>query len=84
LTNQAIYGYRKDPENHNKWLVDESIAPIVKRIFQMTIDRKGPYQIARRVNETGNIYAVDIDDLRGRYDELWGQTKEILHRLSAL
>ena len=41
-------------------------------------------QIARRVNETGNIYAVDIDDLRGRYDELWGQTKEILHRLCAL
>jgi hypothetical protein len=41
-------------------------------------------QIARRVNETGNIYVDDIDDLRGRYDELWGQTKEILHRLSTL
>jgi len=39
-------------------------------------------QIARRVNETGNIYAADIEDLRGRYDELWGQTKEILCRLS--
>ena len=41
-------------------------------------------QIARRVNQTGSVYAADIDDLRGRYDELWGQTKEILRRLSAL
>ena len=41
-------------------------------------------QIARRVNETHSIYAIDIDDLRNRYDELWGQTKEILRRLSAL
>jgi hypothetical protein len=41
-------------------------------------------QIARRVNQTGSVYAADLDDLRGRYDELWGQTKEILRRLSAL
>jgi len=47
LTNQAIYGYRKDPADRNKWLVDETAAPIVRRIFQMTVDGKGPYQIAR-------------------------------------
>ena len=47
LTNQAIYGYRKDPNDRNKWLVDETAAPIVKRIFQMTIDGKGPFQIAK-------------------------------------
>jgi len=41
-------------------------------------------QIARRVNETGSIYAADIDDIKGHYDELWGQTKEVLRRLSAL
>ena len=41
-------------------------------------------QIARRVNETGSLYAADLDDLRGKYDELWGQTKEILKRLSAI
>jgi ethanolamine ammonia-lyase large subunit len=39
-------------------------------------------QIARRVNETGNIYSADIDDLRDRYEELWGQVKEILRRLA--
>ena len=41
-------------------------------------------QIARRVNENGGIYAADLNDLSARYDELWGQAKEILRRLSAL
>jgi DNA invertase Pin-like site-specific DNA recombinase len=33
LTNQAIYGYRKDPNDRNRWLIDDTSAPIVKRIF---------------------------------------------------
>jgi len=41
-------------------------------------------QIARRVNETRSLYAADLKDLRERYDELWGQTREILRRLSAI
>jgi hypothetical protein len=41
-------------------------------------------QIARRVNQTGNVYAADISDIKERYDMLWAQTKEILRRLSAL
>ncbi|MCL2222513.1 MAG: MobC family plasmid mobilization relaxosome protein [Oscillospiraceae bacterium] len=40
-------------------------------------------QIARRVNETGNIYAADIDDLRRQYDKLWEQSIEILRRLTS-
>ena len=41
-------------------------------------------QVARRVNETRNVYADDINDLRDRYDELWTQAREILKKLSAL
>jgi hypothetical protein len=41
-------------------------------------------QIAKRVNGTGNLYEQDVADLTARYDELWGQTKEILRRLSAI
>ena len=41
-------------------------------------------QIARRVNETGSVYAADIEEMREQYDGLWMQTKEILRRLSAL
>jgi hypothetical protein len=41
-------------------------------------------QIARRVNETGSVYAADIEDIRGHYDSLWLQAKEILRRLAAV
>jgi hypothetical protein len=41
-------------------------------------------QIARRVNETGSVYAADIEDLRGHYEGLWTQAKEILRRLAAI
>jgi hypothetical protein len=41
-------------------------------------------QIARRVNSQGSIYAADVEDLRQRYDELWGQAKEILRKVSAM
>ena len=41
-------------------------------------------QIARRANQTGSIYAADIDEIRGRYDELWRQAKIILRKLSEI
>ncbi len=59
----------------------ESVREMVRLLSNATNNIN---QIARRVNETGNIYAADIDELRGQYDGLWGQAKEILRRLSAL
>jgi len=47
MTNAAIYGYKKDPNDKNKWLIDPEAAEVVKRIFKMTIEGKGAYQIAR-------------------------------------
>ena len=41
-------------------------------------------QIARRANTTGNIYAADVEELRERYDEIWGQMKAILKKLNDL
>ena len=38
-------------------------------------------QIARRVNETGNIYRSDIEDIQAKQEEIWVQQKEILRRL---
>ncbi len=40
------YGYLKDSEDKNKWVIDEEAAPIVRRIFRMTLEGYGPYQIA--------------------------------------
>ena len=41
-------------------------------------------QIARRVNQTGSIYADDVADLQARYDEVWAQTKVILKKIAAM
>jgi len=41
-------------------------------------------QIARRANETGNIYAADLDDLYQRYEEIWAQVKVILRKINSL
>lgn len=35
-------------------------------------------QYARRANETGSIYAADVEDLRKRLDGLWDQMDRLL------
>jgi alpha/beta superfamily hydrolase len=41
-------------------------------------------QIAKRVNETGKIYAKDLDDIKERQEEIWGQQKIILVKLNKI
>ena len=41
-------------------------------------------QIAKRANETRNIYEADIQDLREHYDKLWEQANRILKGLAKL
>ena len=51
ITNSAIYGYKKDPNDKYHWLIDEEAAEIVRRIFRLTIEGHGPYEIARLLYE---------------------------------
>ncbi len=51
LTFFPIYGYRKNPENKNEWLLDPEAAEVVRRIFALTIEGKGPCEIARILAE---------------------------------
>ena len=48
LTGTVIYGYLWN-EARDQWLVDSEAAEVVKRIFAMTIDGYGPYQIASKL-----------------------------------
>ena len=48
LTGTVIYGYLWN-EARDQWLVDPEAAEVVKRIFAMTIEGYGPYQIARKL-----------------------------------
>ena len=45
-TNQAIYGYKKDPNNKYHWLVDEEAAAVVRRIYQLAVEGHGLSDIA--------------------------------------
>ena len=47
------YGYRSDPQDKDHWILDEEAAPVVKRIFDMTIDGIGPSRIARILESDG-------------------------------
>ena len=50
LTGTVIYGYLWN-ETRDQWIVNKEAAEVVKRIYQMTIDGLGPYQIAKKLSE---------------------------------
>ena len=50
-TNNAIYGYRKSEEDKNQWVIDEEAAEVVRRIYRMSLEGKGPYELARILSE---------------------------------
>ncbi|MDL2258165.1 recombinase family protein [Eubacteriales bacterium OttesenSCG-928-K08] len=47
LTFAPIYGYYQNPEDKSQWLIDPEAAEVVRRIFKLTIEGKGPCDIAR-------------------------------------
>ena len=49
LTTNVPYGYVKDPENPRRWVVDPVAADVVKRIFDLCMEGRGPKQIATTV-----------------------------------
>ena len=50
LTGLVIYGYLWN-KKRDQWLVDPEAAEVVKRIFAMTVEGMGPYQIANKLKE---------------------------------
>lgn len=46
LTTIPPYGYRKDPEDKRKWIIDPEAAAVVQKIFSLCVDGMGPTQIA--------------------------------------
>lgn len=47
ISTQAPYGYMKDPDNKNHWLVDDEAAEVVSSIFEMYLNGKGLTAITR-------------------------------------
>ena len=49
LTVNVPYGYLKDPDNPHHWIIDPVAADVVKHIFNMCMDGRGPLQIAKQL-----------------------------------
>ena len=49
LTTNVPYGYVKDPENPKHWIIDPEAAKVVKHIFDLCMEGRGPSQIANQL-----------------------------------
>ena len=47
------YGYRKDPENPKRWIIDEEAAEVVRKIYRLCIEGNGIETTARILQESG-------------------------------
>ena len=49
LTTNPPFGYMKNSDNKDEWIIDEPAAKIVRRIFKMCVSGLGPSQIAKQL-----------------------------------
>lgn len=50
---KGIYGYKRDPNNKHKLIIDEEVRHIVERMFNLVLDGYSPRQIANKFSEEG-------------------------------
>ena len=85
--NRCCYGYKKSADNPDKWEIDEEAAEVVRRIFNMCLNGKGPYQIARELAEDKVERPEYYLGMRGRganvksFDMLVAKAEEQLQKL---
>ena len=53
LTTNPPFGYKKDENNKNKWIIDESASKVVKKIFSLFIQGLSASQIAKQFVKEG-------------------------------
>ena len=90
--NHAPYGYKKDPEDKDHWLIDEEAAAVVRRIFLLAVNGHGPYEIATILtrdkvespgyylaqrNRGSQLHHIDLDR---KYDWYGNAVMEMLGR----
>ena len=66
LTTIPPYGYVKDADNPEQWIVDDEAAQVVKRIFALCMDGNGPTQIARILKEEKVLTPTVYQDQKGQ------------------
>lgn len=76
---KPVYGYKMHPTEKNKIVIDEKVAPIVRRIFSMALEGESCRQIAARLNIEGvptpATYAGLPIGKPGPYTGLWSSER---------
>lgn len=65
LTVNIPYGYMKDPENPKHWIIDPEAAEVVKRIFDMCMNGRGPSQIGKQLTAENILNPSSYKRLKG-------------------
>ena len=76
---KPMYGYKMHPTEKNKIVIDEEVAPIVRRIFAMALDGISCRKIAATLNEEGIPTPATYANLPvgnpGPYTGLWSSER---------
>ena len=76
---KPMYGYQMHPTEKNKIVIDEEVAPIVRRIFAMALDGMSCRKIATTLNEEGIPTPATYANLPvgnpGPYTGLWSSER---------
>ena len=65
LTSNVPYGYMKDPVDPKHWIVDPEAAAVVRRIFNMCMEGRGPSQIASQLTAEGILNPTSYKQQQG-------------------
>ena len=65
LTTNVPYGYLKDPDNPRRWKIDPVAADVVRRIFSMCMEGRGPKQIANQMKADKVLTPASYKTLQG-------------------
>lgn len=76
---KPMYGYKMHPTEKNKIVIDEKVAPVVRRIFAMALDGMSCRKIAATLNEEGvptpATYCGWNMGRKGPYAGLWSSER---------
>jgi DNA invertase Pin-like site-specific DNA recombinase len=92
LCTNPPYGYIKDPEDKDHWIVDEEAAKVVREVFHLCVCGYGPQQIGREMMKRGYMnptaYAkangIGKPDTRTVGDDYTWQDSTVSHMLGRM
>ncbi len=65
LTANIPYGYVKDPADRFHWIPDPEAAEVVKKIFALCLEGRGPSQIAKQLTKDGLLTPTAYKQSKG-------------------